>query len=91
MGLGQQMPDTARALARKLGLPYRPDLLSGTDRASRDYQEKLTDAAAREAWSYGRGDPRAAAHYYFAGPDRSGWGPKTRRYGQDILRRMGFR
>lgn len=89
MGLGQIMPDTARGLSRKLGIAYRPDLLRGTNAEARAYQDRLTEAATREAWQYGKGDPRQAAYYYFAGPNRNGWGPKTRQYGQDILRRMG--
>lgn len=88
MGLGQIMPETARNLSRQLGLPYRPDLLAGTSADARAYQDRLTNAAAREAWNYGGGDARKAAAYYFAGPDRSGWGTKTRRYGNDIVRRM---
>lgn len=91
MGIGQIMPETARSLASKLGLPYRPDLLAGTGQQARAYQDRLTEAAVREAWQYGGGDTRKAAHYYFAGPDRKGWGPKTRRYGEDILKRMGQR
>lgn len=90
-GIGQIMPDTARALSQRLGLPYRPDLLRGTSAEARRYQDALTDAAVREAYEYGKGDPRRAAYYYFAGPDQSGWGPKTKRYGEDILRRMGTR
>lgn len=89
MGLGQIMPETARNLSQRLGLPYRPDLLGGTGAAARQYQDRLTQAAVQEAWEYGGGDPRKAAHYYFAGPDRKGWGAKTKRYGSDILRRMG--
>lgn len=91
MGLGQIMPDTARGLSRQLGISYRPDLLRGNSPEARAYQDRLTEAATREAWNYGKGDVRTAASYYFAGPDRSGWGPKTRRYGDDILRRMGTR
>jgi len=93
MGVGQIMPDTARALSARLGLAYRPDLLAGTSAQARQYQDQLTDAAVREAWTAGGSgkDPRLAAHYYFAGPDRSGWGPKTRRYGDDIISRLGAR
>lgn len=90
-GLGQIMPDTARSLASKLGLPFRPDLLRGTSPAARAYQDKLTHAATQEAWRYGAGDPRKASAYYFAGPDTKGWGPKTRKYQQDIARRMGLK
>ena len=90
LGLGQIMPDTAKALSRKLGLPYRPDLLAGSNQAARQYQEALTDAAVKEAWQYGGAgkDPRTSAQYYFAGPDKKGWGPKTRRYGQQVLGRI---
>lgn len=93
MGVGQIMPDTARALSARLGLAYRPDLLAGTSAQARRYQDQLTDAAVREAWAAGGSgkDPRMSAHYYFAGSDRRGWGPKTRRYGDDIISRMGAR
>jgi len=91
MGIGQIMPDTARALSQRLGIAYRPDLLRGTSKEARAYQDKLTEAAVREAWRYGDGDPRKAARYYFAGPNPKGWGPKTRKYEQDILRRMGMK
>lgn len=93
MGIGQVMPDTAKALAGRLGLLYRPDLMAGTSAEARDYQDRITDAAVREAWEAGGAgrDIRTSAHYYFAGPDRSGWGPKTRRYGDDILNRIGVR
>lgn len=91
MGVGQIMPDTARSLAKRIGLPYRPDLLAGTHPEAQTYQNALTNSALQEAWSYGGGDVRKAAHYYFAGPNRTGWGPKTKRYGDDIIRRMGGR
>lgn len=93
MGIGQIMPDTARALAARLNLPYRPDLLAGNSSDARWYQDKLTDAAVKEAWAAGGSgkDPRTSAHYYFAGSNRKGWGPKTRRYGDDIISRLGVR
>ena len=85
------MPDTAKSLSARLKLPYRPDLLGGTSPEAQRYQNTLTQAALQEAWDYGGGDTRKAAYYYFAGPDRKGWGPKTRKYGEDIIRRMGGR
>lgn len=88
-GLGQIMPDTAKALSKKLGIAYRPDLLSGTNAASRQYQDQLTEAAVQEAWQYGGGNISQAAGYYFAGPNKKGWGNKTAQYQQDIMRRMG--
>jgi hypothetical protein len=89
MGLGQVMPGTARTLAGRLGLPYRPDLLGGTDPNAQTYQNQITDAAAHEAWGAANGDPATAAMYYFGGSNRSKWGPKTRRYSSDILARLG--
>lgn len=89
MGLGQIMPDTARALAKRLGLPYRPDLLAGKNKEAQEYQIALTNEATREAFDYGGGDLNKAAAYYFAGPDKSKWGPKTRKYQSDIMRRLG--
>jgi hypothetical protein len=91
MGVGQQMPATAQALASRLGLPYRPDLMAGTDDTARQYQNAITEAAVREAWEAGgRGhDPRTAAMYYHGGSNRSVWGPKTHRYADEVLARLG--
>jgi hypothetical protein len=89
MGIGQLMPDTARALAKRLGRAYRPELLAGDDEASREYQDALTAEATKEAWSYAKGDPQLAAQYYFAGPDKKSHGPKTQAYGADLMRRLG--
>ena len=89
MGLGQVMPDTARALSSRIGIPYQPDLLSGNSPRARSYQDKITDAALQEAWQAGGGNAESAARYYFAGPNKAGHGRKTDQYGRDILRRMG--
>lgn len=91
MGIGQIMPETARALSARLGLPYQPELLRGTGPEARRYQDRLTEAALSEAWKAGGGSAEQAARYYFAGPNKSGHGPKTRKYGTDILRRMEAR
>lgn len=91
MGIGQIMPDTARSLSRRLGLPFRPDLLAGTSPDARQYQDRLTAAATREAWDYGAGDARTAAMYYHGGSNRDIWGPKTQRYASDVLGRIGGR
>jgi soluble lytic murein transglycosylase-like protein len=89
-GLGQIMPETEKALARRLGIPYQPHLMEGTSEAAKKYQDALTDAAVREAWDYGQrsGNLGDAAMYYHGGSNRKIWGQKTRKYGQDILARM---
>lgn len=91
MGVGQVMPDTARALAARVGLPYRPELMAGTHAEARAYQDRITDAAVKEAWNAGgQGrDPRASAMYYHGGSNRKIWGPKTRRYADEVLTKIG--
>lgn len=88
-GKYQLMPPTARALAARLGLEYRPELLTADTPEAREYQDKLGEAAISEAWDYGKGDVGLAAKYYFAGPDQKKWGKKTEGYRSDILSRMG--
>lgn len=90
MGIGQVMPETTKALAARIGLPYRPDLMRGTSAEARSYQDRITEAAVQEAWQYGQrtGNLLDAAMYYHGGSDRGKWGPKTRKYGQDILGRL---
>lgn len=90
MGIGQVMPETAKALAARIGLPYRPELLGGTHPEARQYQDRITDAAAQEAWQAGGSgkDPRTAAMYYHGGSNRGIWGPKTRSYAEQVMARM---
>ena len=90
MGIGQVMPETAKALSARIGLPYRPDLLAGRDASARQYQDRITDAAAREAWNAGGAgkDPRSSAMYYHGGSNRRIWGPRTRGYADQVLARM---
>lgn len=66
--------------------------MGGTSPEARAYQDKITEAAVREAWNVGGAgkDPRTSAQYYFGGSDRGKWGPKTKRYGSSVLGRMGL-
>lgn len=82
------MPETAKALAARIGLPFRLDLMRGTSPEARAYQDRITEAALQEAWRASGGDPAAAARYYFAGPDKAKHGPKTAQYVNDILRKL---
>ena len=92
MGAYQFMPDTARALAKRLGVEYRPDLMQGGKGRSKEgiaYQERLMDEQMKDILAFSGGDVGRAGTYHFAGPNEKGHGPKTRQYGQDITRRYG--
>jgi hypothetical protein len=80
MGLGQIMPKTGKVLAQRANMPWRPDLMTGTSPEAKQYQQTLTGLALREAWNSQGGNPAEASGYYFAGPNRAGWGSKTRDY-----------
>ena len=90
LGGYQFMPDTARALAKRLGVAYRPELMTGAGGRSAEgkaYQERLMDAQMKDILAFAGDDVGRAGTYHFAGPNEEGWGPKTRQYQQDIIRR----
>lgn len=92
MGAYQFMPDTARALAKRIGIAYRPELMQGAGGRSKEgiaYQERLMDEQMKDILRFSGGDPKLAAAYHFAGPNRKGWGKDTAKYQNDILRRLG--
>lgn len=84
IGRTQMLPDTARGVARNLGIPYREDLLRGTSEEAARYQDQLGRAYLQEGFDK-TGNARDALMYYHGGPDRSIWGPKTRQYADDVL------
>jgi hypothetical protein len=90
LGGYQFMPDTARALAKRLGLAYRPELMTGKGGRSAEgkaYQERLMDAQMKDILAFSGGDVGRAGSYHFAGPNEEGWGPKTRQYQREIMQR----
>jgi len=89
LGAYQVMPNTGAALAKQLGLAWRPDMMTRDDPASVRYQDAIGGAAIKEALNASGGDPRTAFMYYYGGPDRSKWGPKTRQYADEMLARTG--
>jgi soluble lytic murein transglycosylase-like protein len=90
VGIGQTLPETAHAMAAKLGLPWQPDLLTGTNPAAADYQTKVSRAYFDEGLAK-TGNVRDALHYYHGGPNRRQWGPKTQAYADAVLGRLGGR
>jgi soluble lytic murein transglycosylase-like protein len=87
-GLGQQLPSTAQGIAKKLGVPWRPDLMTGTSDAAKQYQSAMTQSYLEEALDK-TGNVADALKYYHGGPNRKLWGPKTEAYSASILRRLG--
>lgn len=87
-GLTQVLPATAQGIAKRLGVPYRPDLMSGTSEAAKQYQAAIGQAYLDEALDK-TGNVSDALKYYHGGPNRRIWGPKTEAYASGILRRLG--
>ncbi len=88
-GLTQVLPATGKAIAGRLGIPWRPDLMSGTSDTAAAYQRQIGQAYLDEALSR-TGNVRDGLRYYHGGPNRALWGPKTNNYADGIIRRMGF-
>lgn len=89
LGRYQVMPDTGKVLAQRAGLPWRPDMMRKDDQASRNYQDKIGNAAIQESIDFSGGDPSKLFSHYYGGPDRKRWGPKTRQYTSEMMDRLG--
>lgn len=87
-GMTQLLPDTAREMAQRLGMPYMPALLRGTDENSARYQQALGRAYLREGLQRYNGDQRLALMYYHGGPNEQLWGARTHAYAEQILNRL---
>lgn len=87
-GLTQMLPGTAREMAGKLGLPWRPDLMTGTSPEAAQYQQQLGQAYLQEGFDR-HGNARDALRYYHGGPNQKLWGPKTDAYADAVLSRAG--
>lgn len=88
LGAYQVMPATGASLAQKLGLPWRPDLMTADTPEARQYQDQIGRAAVKEAVDNSGGDPATAAAYYHGGSDRSKWGPRTQKYAREVAARV---
>lgn len=87
-GLSQMLPATAQAMAKKLGVPWRPDLMTGKDANAAAYQRALGQAYLEEGIA-ATGSVAGGIKYYHGGPNRKMWGPKTRKYASDVQSRLG--
>lgn len=88
IGSTQMKPETAKAMATKLGIAYRPDLLYSNTPQGLQYQRQLGSAYLQEGYDK-TGNLRDALHYYHGGPDRQQWGPKTQAYANSVMSRLG--
>lgn len=88
LGKGQTLPGTAREMAQKIGLPWRPDLLTANTPEAEQYQEAVSEAYYNEGLER-TGSPRDALRYYHGGPNRRQWGPKTNAYADKVLSLAG--
>lgn len=89
LGAYQVMPQTGQSLAKRVGVAWRPDLMRSDTPEARKYQDAIGGAAIQEAIDASGGDPGTAFSYYYGGSDRGKWGPRTRQYEQDMMRRIG--
>lgn len=87
-GLTQVLPATAQGIAKKLGVAYRPDLMTGKSPEAAQYQQAIGQAYLEEALDK-TGNVSDALRYYHGGPNRRLWGRKTNAYAADVLRRLG--
>lgn len=90
MGSTQMLMATAEEMARKVGVPWRPDLMRGDTPRALEYQHQLGQAYLQEGLDKYGGDPAKALMYYHGGPDENLWGPKTRAYSSEVLGRAGM-
>lgn len=87
LGMTQMLPETAKQMAKKLGVPWQPALMTGTSKEAADYQLLLGRAYFDEGLQRYGGDVRKALMYYHGGPDQKIWGPKTRAYAEQVISR----
>ena len=78
---------TGREMAGKLGIDWRPDLMRGTSPEAHSYQRLIGNAYLQEGIAR-TGSVREGLMYYHGGPNRRMWGPKTRSYADNVLRRL---
>lgn len=90
LGQRQVMPETGKALAARVGVAWRPDLMRSNSELGQKYQKLIGDAALQDSIEFGGGDPELVFAHYYGGPDKRQWGPKTRKYVEDMLERTGM-
>lgn len=88
-GLTQVLDETGRGVASRLGIEWKPELMRGTSKEAAEYQLKIGRGYFDEGLERYNGDLKSALKFYHGGPNENNWGPKTRRYADEILARVG--
>jgi hypothetical protein len=88
LGIGQVLPENAQKMAKQLGLPWQPELMTSKTPEGRQYQMAITDRMMTQTWQQAGGDPANASRLYFGGPNPAMHGPKTRQYVEEMMGRM---
>lgn len=88
LGRYQVMPETGKTLAARVGVAWRPDLMRKNTPEAQKYQDAIGNAAMQEAIDLGKGDPNEIFGYYYGGSNKKNWGPKTRKYQQEMMDRL---
>ena len=83
----QTLPSTAQAMAGKLGVQYDPARMTSHAPEDVAYQRQLGNAYLLEGLR-STGNLRDGLRYYYGGPNRSMWGPKTNAYADSVMGRM---
>jgi soluble lytic murein transglycosylase-like protein len=85
LGMSQMLPDTAREMAGRLGVPFDISLLRGTSRQAQEYQYRLGLEYAKEAWKNTNKSAYDIARYYHGGPNRGIWKEDTANHGARVF------
>lgn len=91
LGRYQVMPETGAALAKRLGLPWNPQLMRLNTVSGRAYQDQIGARAIQDSIDAGGGDPRRIfSHYYSGKADAYAkpGNPRTAQYVRDMMGRL---
>ena len=88
-GKTQMLPATAKATAKRIGVVWRPELMTDDSPEADEYQTRLGQAYLQEGLE-ATGNLPDALRYYHGGPDRKLWGPKTEAYAKSVLGHAGY-
>jgi hypothetical protein len=89
LGSTQLEPGTAKEMAARAGLPFRPDMLRSNDPAALNYQRRLGLEYLKQGYEQ-TGNLADALRYYHGGPNRAMWGPKTEAYAANVFSRLAL-